>query len=161
MQSKEEAAGFLVSGSASPKYFPQIFSPNILPKNFPQIFFPTIFVVVLNFLPSSFFARFPSQHWRHKRVPTGVWQVCIFRKLHSKSLNFLVRDHYKKDCVWIVTCVDHTYVGWCLVLASGKLRVRILKWRAFDAYASFVNDVRIPAQDSRALDAHFTRTRHL
>ena len=29
--------------------------------------------------------------------------------------------------------------------------------RAFDARASFVNDARILAQDSRALNAHFTR----
>ena len=29
--------------------------------------------------------------------------------------------------------------------------------RAFDARASFVNDARIPAQDSRALNAYFTR----
>ena len=29
--------------------------------------------------------------------------------------------------------------------------------RAFDARASFLNDARIPAQDSRALNAYFTR----
>ena len=32
--------------------------------------------------------------------------------------------------------------------------------RAFDARASFLNDARIPAQDSRALNANLTRARH-